>query len=388
MKIDTVAVHAGNHPDRQLGAVSPPIYQTVTFAAPDTAALMAINRGERQGFVYSRLRNPTVMALEEKLARLEGAESAVAFSSGMAATAAAVGACLKAGDEMVSLADVYGGTHHYFSEILPRHGIKVNWCDSHDPGRIEAAITPATRVVFVETPTNPLLRIVDLRAVAEVARRNAVTLIVDGTLGSPLNQRPLELGADLVVHSASKYLNGHSDVIVGAVAGARAHTRAVRHLQFVAGPILEPLAAWLVHRGLSTYALRIRQHNENGTALAGFLEAHPKVERVHYPGLESHPQHALATRQMRGFGGLLSFEVRGDGDAARRLVDRCKLCRLGPSLGGIESLISQPIATSHYSVPAATRLALGIPDNLVRLSVGIEAAEDIVADLAQALEAV
>jgi cystathionine beta-lyase/cystathionine gamma-synthase len=387
MKIETLAVHAGNHPDKQLGAVSPPIYQTATFTATDTEDIMAINRGEKQGFVYSRLRNPTVMALEQKLARLEGAESAVVFSSGMAATAAAVGAFLKSGDELVSLADVYGGTHHYFSTVLPRHGVQVRWCDSYDPARIDSMITGSTRVLFAETPTNPLLRIVDLQAVSEVARRRNVKFIVDGTLGGPFNQKPLELGADIVVHSASKYLNGHSDIIVGVVAAARIHTRAVRDLQFVSGSILEPFGAWLVHRGLSTYALRMRQHNENGMAVARYLEDHPKVERVYYPGLKSHPQHDLARKQMRGFGGLLSFEVRGAAEAARKVVDHCKLCGLGPSLGGVECLISQPMTTSHYSVPEVTRHAHGISDNLVRLSVGIEAAEDIIADLEQALEA-
>ncbi|HZP78553.1 MAG TPA: PLP-dependent aspartate aminotransferase family protein [Pseudolabrys sp.] len=387
MKIDTLAVHAGNHPRRQLGAVSPPIYQTATFVAADTDELMAVNRGEKQGFIYSRLRNPTVMALEEKLARIEGAESAVAFSSGMAATAAGVGAFVKAGDEILSLADVYGGTHKYFTDVLPRQGVTVNWVQSNGVGEIEARITPATRVVFVETPSNPLLHIVDLSALAKITRARDIKLIVDGTLGSPFNQRPLELGADVVVHSASKYLNGHSDLIVGVVVAARAHTRAVRSLQFASGSILDPMGAWLMHRGLSTYALRMRAHNANGMAVARHLEQHPKVQRVYYPGLESHPQHDLARRQMRGFGGLLSFEVRGSGETARRVVDRCQLCGLGPSLGGIECLISQPVTTSHYSVPEATRHAQGIFDNLIRLSVGIEAAEDIIADLDQALEA-
>ena len=248
-------------------------------------------------------------------------------------------------------------------------------------------MTERTRVVFIETPTNPLLRIVDIAAVAKVAHTRDALLVVDGTLGSPYNQLPLALGADLVVHSASKYLNGHSDLIVGAVAGARERTRRVRSLQFVEGSILDPLACWLVHRGLTTYALRMKQHNANGMVVARFLQEHTKVQCVNYPGLESHPQHSLAKRQMTDFGGLLSFEVRGSREMAQKVVDNCRICGRGPSVGGVESLISQPLATSHYSVPAKDRAAMGINDNLVRLSIGIEASEDIIADLAQALDA-
>lgn len=383
----TRAVHAGTRPEQHLGAVSTPIYQTATFVAADTADLEAINSGAKRGFVYTRQRNPTVMAAEEKLAALEEAESAVLFGSGMAAIDAAVASVAKAGDEIVSIIDIYGGTFRLFSEILPSRGVAVRWCEDVTPEAIAALLSERTAAIYVETPTNPLLRIVDLAGVAAVAKQRGIPLLVDGTLGSPMIQRPLALGADLVIHSVSKYLNGHGDLIAGAVAGPRRMTRAVRQLQQSAGALLEPFGAWLLQRGMATYPLRMAQHNASGLAAARFLEAHAKVSRVHYPGLPSHPQHDLARRQMAGFGGLLSFEVKGDGMAARRVVDACRLCGIGPSIGGIESLISQPANTSHYSMPAAQRAARGIGDNLIRLSVGIEAEADIIADLQQALDA-
>lgn len=387
MKIETLSVHAGEHHGRNQGSVSTPIYQTATFVAEDTAQLMAINSGRERGFVYSRIRNPSVLAVEEKLAQLEGAESAVVFGSGMAAIAGALGACVRAGDAIVSPIDIYGGTYRYFSEELPRQGIAVRWSASPEVGALADLVTPRTRLIYVETPTNPMLRLVDLAAVVELARAHDCRVVVDATLGSPYNQRPLALGVDLVVHSASKYLNGHSDLLAGVVLGARPLTRTVRMQQQVTGALLPPIGAWLMQRGLMTFALRVAQHNANGLAMARFLQTHLKVLRVHYPGLESHPQHALALRQMTGFGGLLAFEVSGGGDAARRVVDASRLCGIGPSVGGVESLISQPVNTSHYSVPAEQRTAMGITDGLVRLSVGIEAAEDLVADLDQALAA-
>lgn len=381
----TRAVHAGVNPRQNQGAVSPPIYQTATFVAADTADLEAINSGKKRGYVYTRQRNPTVMAAEERLAALEESESAVLFSSGMAAIDAAVSSVTRAGSEIVSITDIYGGTYRLFTEIAPARGVKVNWCDSLEAEAIAACITPATTAVYIETPTNPLVRLVDIAAVAKVAQARKIPLLVDGTLGGPMLQRPLQLGADLVIHSASKYLNGHGDLIIGAVAGARKMTKAVRQLQQALGAIPDPMAAWLFQRGMATYPLRMAQHNANGMAVAAFLSGHPKVLKVHYPGLASHPQHALARRQMEGFGGLLAFEVAGGADAARQVVDRCRLCGIGPSIGGIESLISQPANTSHYSLPPAERAARGITENLVRLSVGIEAAEDIIADLEQAL---
>ena len=384
-RIGTRAVHAGFTPADHLGAVSPPLYQSATFVSADTDELEAINSGARRGFVYSRIRNPTVLAAEQRIASLEQAESAVLFASGMAAVAGALAPFLSAGDEMVALPDIYGGTLRYFNEVLPRQGVVVRWAASLAPQDVAACITDKTRVIYAETPTNPLVRVVDLAAVAVHARAAGAKLVVDGTLGGPMNQRPLALGADLVIHSASKYLNGHGDLIVGAVVGARKLTREIRSLQQAGGAIVDPHGAWLLMRGIATYALRMAQHNRAGMAVAEFLEAHSKVAAVHYPGLPSHPDHALAKRQMSGFGGLLAFEMAKPAHA-RHVVDATRLFGIGPSIGGVESLISQPGNTSHHSVPADRRREMGISDGLVRISLGIEDIEDLLADLARALE--
>ena len=386
LRMPTLAVHAGHEPSEALGAVAPPLYQTTAFVSADSEELEAINSGSKRGFVYSRIRNPTVLAAEQRLAALEGAQSAVLFSSGMAAVAGALAPLLSAGDELITTPDIYGGSVRYFTEVLPRQGVKVTWSASLDAADVAACVSPKTKVIYVETPTNPLVRIVNLPLVAATARQADAVLVVDGTLGGPLNQRPLALGADLVVHSASKYLNGHGDLIAGAVAGSRTLTRAVRNLQQAAGAILDPFGAWLLLRGMATYPLRMAQHNRNGAEVAAFLARHPAVTKVHYPGLADHPDHALAMSQMTGFGALVSFEVANQ-EAARRVVDACRLFRIGPSVGGIESLISQPGNTSHHSVSAERRRGMGITDELVRLSIGIEAAEDLIADLASALEA-
>jgi len=384
-RLGTRAVHAGLAPAENLGAVAAPIYQSATFVAADTAELIAINTGEKRGYVYSRIRNPTVLAAEQRLAALEEAQSCVLFASGMAAIAGALSPFLKAGDDVVILPDVYGGTIKYFRDVLPGQGVNVIWADDITPDAVARAMTPATRVVYAETPTNPLLRIVDLAALAAIAHAAGAKLIVDGTLGGPMNQRPLELGADLVIHSASKYLNGHGDLIVGAVCGSRQLTRDVRGLQQASGAMVDAHSAWLLMRGMATFALRMKQHNLSAQAVAEFLAAHPAVTRVLYPGLADHPDHALARAQMTGFGGLMSFEVKTP-EAAIQVVDRTRLFGIGPSVGGVESLISQPGYTSHFSVPPEQRLAMGISDCLVRISVGIEDTDDLIADLAQALE--
>lgn len=385
-RIGTLAVHAGHAPAQHMGAATTPIYQSATFMAADTEALEAINEGRRRGYVYSRIRNPTVLAAEQRIAALEAAESAVLFGSGMAAVAGALAPFLSAGDEIVALPDIYGGSLRYIGVYLPRQGVTVRWAASLAPDDVAACIGPRTRVVYAETPTNPLVRIVDLPALAEIAHTASALLVVDGTLGGPMNQRPLDLGADILVHSGSKYLNGHGDVIAGAVVAGRELTRSIRSAQQAAGAILDPHAAWLMLRGMATYALRMRRHNESGLAVARFLDAHAKVGKVHYPGLPSHPDHDLARRQMKGFGGLISFELASDA-AARAVVDRTRLFGIGPSIGGLESLISQPANTSHHSVTPERRLEMGIAPGLVRISVGIEDVEDLLADLSRALEA-
>lgn len=386
-RIETLAVHAGFDPSENLGSVTPPLYQTATFVAADTEALEAVNSGRARGFVYSRIRNPTVLVAEQRIAQLEGAESAVLFSSGMAAVAGALEPLLAAGDEMVATPDIYGGSIRYFTENLPRHGVTVRWARSIDPQDVGDCVGPKTKVIYTETPTNPLLRVVDLAALSRIAKSAGAVLVVDGTLGGPLNQKPLQLGADIVVHSASKYLNGHGDLIAGAIVSARSYTRAARNLQQANGSILDPFGAWLLLRGMATYAVRMKQHNHNGECVAAFLSGHPKVFKVHYPGLPAHPDHELAKLQMSGFGALISFELPDDA-SARRVVDACRIFRIGPSLGGVESLISQPGNTSHHSVPPERRRSMGISDGLVRLSVGIEAADDLIADLEKALEAI
>lgn len=383
--IGTRAVHSGFAPAEHLGAVSLPLYQAATFVSGDTEDLEEINSGARRGFVYSRIRNPTVLAAEQRVAALEEAQSAVLFASGMAAVAGALAPFLSPGDEVVALPDLYGGTLRYFTEILPQQGVTVRWAASLAADDVAACIGERTRIIYAETPTNPLVRVVDLAAVAGLAGAADAMLVVDGTLGGPMNQRPLELGADLVIHSASKYLNGHGDLIAGAVVGARVLTRRIRTHQQAAGAILDPFGAWLLMRGMATFALRMEQHNRSGLAVARFLADHPRVREVHYPGLAGHRDHQLASRQMRGFGALVSFEL-GDGKAARHVVDATRLFAIGPSIGGVESLISQPGNTSHHSVAPERRRQMGISDGLVRLSIGIEDSEDLIDDLARALE--
>jgi cystathionine beta-lyase/cystathionine gamma-synthase len=384
-RIGTRAVHAGFEPAEHLGAVTPPIYQSATFVSVDTAELEAVNEGRKRGFVYSRVRNPTVLAAEQRLAALEEAESAVLFSSGMAAVAGALAPLLSTGDELVALPDIYGGSIRYFHEMLPRQGVTMKWAASLAPEDVAACITEKTRVIYAETPTNPLVRVVDLAALSTIARRAGALLVIDGTLGGPMNQHALELGADLVIHSATKYLNGHGDVLVGAVVGSRKLTRQIRTLQQASGAVVDANAAWLLMRGMATYPLRMAQHNRSGMDVAQFLAAHPKVAKVHYPGLPDHPDHELARRQMTGFGGLLSFEL-ADPAHARHVVDATRLFGIGPSIGGVESLISQPGNTSHHSVSPERRRVMGISNGLVRISVGIETLEDLIADLSQALE--
>jgi cystathionine beta-lyase/cystathionine gamma-synthase len=378
-RFSTVCLHAGQEPDPTTGAIITPIYQTSTYVQD---AL-----GKHKGFEYARTQNPTRSALERNLAAIEGGKEAFAFASGMAAINA-ITSLLKSGDHVVVSNNVYGGTFRLFDKVLSRYQLAFSYVDTADLDAVERSFTPATRLLFVETPSNPVMRLTDLRQAAELAHRHQARLVVDNTFASPFVQRPIEFGADLVTHSTTKYLNGHSDSVGGVVIATRDDD--IEWLKFVqnsAGAILSPFDSWLVLRGTKTLPLRMVQHNANGLALAQFLEPHPKVQKVYYPGLPSHPQHALARRQMRGFGGMLAFEL-GSLEAARRLLNAVRLMSLAESLGGVETLISHPATMTHASVPAHDRVALGISDGLVRISAGVEDLDDLKDDLTQALDAV
>jgi cystathionine beta-lyase/cystathionine gamma-synthase len=378
-RFSTLCLHAGQEPDRSTGAIITPIYQTSTYVQDEL--------GKHKGYEYARTQNPTREALERNIAAIEGGVEGLAFASGMAAIGA-IATMLKSGDHVVVSDNTYGGTFRLFEQVLTRYQLSFSYVDTSELDRIESAIMPTTRMLFIETPTNPIMRLTDLAGAGEIARRRRVTLVVDNTFASPCIQRPIEAGAHLVVHSTTKYLNGHSDSIGGVIVGVRPDDIAwLRFVQNAEGAILSPFDSWLVLRGTKTLPLRMAAHNANGLALSRFLEPHPKVRRVYYPGLPSHPQHALAARQMRGFGGMLAFDL-GSLDAARRLLNSVRLHALAESLGGVESLISHPATMTHASVPADRRAALGITDGLVRISAGIEDIEDLKDDLTQALERV
>jgi cystathionine beta-lyase/cystathionine gamma-synthase len=378
-RFSTVCLHAGQVPDPSTGAIVTPIYQTSTYVQEGL--------GRHKGYEYARTQNPTRAALEGNLAAIESGQAAFAFASGMAATGA-VASMLKAGDHVIVSDNVYGGTFRLFERVLSRYQLTFTYVDTADLDATRRAFTPATRLLFVETPSNPIMRITDLAGAAALAHDHGARLVVDNTFASPCLQRPIEFGADLVVHSTTKYLNGHSDSVGGAVIATRDDD--VEWLKFVqnaAGAILGPFDAWLVLRGTKTLPIRMAQHNANGMALAELVAAHPKVSRVHYPGLPDHPQHALASRQMKGFGGMLAFDL-GSLESARRRLEGVSLMALAESLGGVETLISHPASMTHASVPAAHRTALGITDGLVRISAGIEDIDDLTEDLLQGLDKV
>jgi cystathionine gamma-lyase/cystathionine beta-lyase/cystathionine gamma-lyase/homocysteine desulfhydrase len=376
---DVGLVHAGQEPDPSTGAIITPIYQTATYVHDEL--------GKHKGYEYARTQNPTRAALERNLAAIESGRAAFAFASGMAAIGA-IATMLKAGDHVVVSDNTYGGTFRLFDQVLARYQLSFSYVDTSNLDVVDRAFTPSTRMLFVETPTNPLMRLTDLGQAADLARRHSARLVVDNTFASPCLQRPIELGADLVMHSTTKYLNGHSDSVGGIVVATRDDDiEWLRFVQNAGGAILGPFDSWLVLRGTKTLPLRMAQHNANGLALAQFLAAHPKVKHVYYPGLPTHPQYELATRQMRGFGGMLAFEL-GSLEGARRLLNAVRLHALAESLGGVETLISHPATMTHGSVPADRREALGITDGLVRISAGIEDIEDLKEDLAQAMDRV
>ena len=377
--LGTLAIHGGQSPDPSTGAVMPPIYATSTYAQSSP--------GVHQGFEYSRTHNPTRFAYERCVAALEGGSRGFAFASGLAATSTLL-ELLDSGDHVIAMDDLYGGSYRLFERVRRRSaGLSFSFVDLTDPAAFEAAITPKTRLVWIETPTNPLLKIVDIAAIAAIAKKHGLLVAVDNTFASPILQRPLEHGADIVMHSATKYLNGHSDMVGGMlVVGDNTELgEQLAFLQNSVGAVQGPFDSFLALRGLKTLHLRMKAHCENAQALAEWLQTHEAVAEVIYPGLSSHPHHALAARQMDGFGGMLSIRLKGGFEAAKRFCERLELFTLAESLGGVESLVNHPAVMTHASIPPARRAQLGIGDELVRLSVGIEALEDLRRDLAHAL---
>jgi len=377
--LGTLAIHGGQSPDPSTGAVMVPIYATSTYAQRSP--------GEHQGFEYSRSHNPTRFAYERCIAALEGGTRGYAFASGLAATSTVL-EMLDSGSHVIAMDDVYGGTYRLFERVRRRSaGLDFSWVDLSDAAAFEAAIRPNTKLVWIETPTNPLLKLVDIEQIASIARKRGLIVAVDNTFSSPILQRPLELGAHLVMHSATKYLNGHSDMVGGVVVvGDDAEIAdKMTFLQNAVGGVQGPFDSFLALRGLKTLHLRMKAHCENAQALAESLETHHSVEKVIYPGLASHPQHALAKRQMDGYGGMISVYVKGGLEGARRMMERCELFAIAESLGGVESLINHPAIMTHASIPVERRMQLGVTDNLVRLSVGVESLVDLQAELARAL---
>jgi len=376
MGFSTIAIHAGNEPDSATGAVSVPIYQTSTYAQEGL--------GKHKGFEYARTQNPTRLALEKNIAALEGAKFGFAFASGMSATDAVL-KLVKAGDHVIVGDNTYGGTFRLFSKILSNYGIEFDYVDTSDVTNVERAFKSNTKMVFVETPTNPIMTVTDLQAVSDVAHAHGARVVCDNTFMSPYLQQPMTFGVDIVVHSTTKYLNGHADSIGGfAALNNEEDAEWIKFVQNGIGAILSPFDSFLVLRGTKTLAVRMEAHDKNGRAVAAFLAEHPNVRKVYYPGLQSHPQHKLASRQQKGFGGMVAFET-GSLENAKKVLENVKICTLAESLGGVESLISHPATMTHASVPVEKRDSLGITDGLVRISVGIEDVEDIIEDLDQAL---
>lgn len=377
MKFSTKAIHVGQEADSATGAIITPIYQTSTYVQDEL--------GKHKGFEYARTQNPTRSALEECLASLENGKYGLAFGSGLAATNTVMN-LLSQGDHVVVGDDVYGGTFRIFDKVFTRYGVEFTFVDSRDIDKVEQAIKPNTKMIWLETPTNPLLRVADIEAHVKLAKRKNLITVVDNTFASAYFQRPLEMGVDLVVHSTTKYMGGHSDVVGGCIVTSDEKLyETLKFHQNAVGAVPGPFDSWLVLRGLKTLAVRMRQHEKNAMAVAQFLEKHPSVEKVIYPGLPSHPQHELAKRQMEGFGGMVSLVVKGDIEDAKALLHNTKLFALAESLGGVESLIGHPATMTHASIPKADREARGITDTLVRLSVGIEDVDDLIEDLKTAL---
>lgn len=382
---DTDILHAGEGVPTSATPLTTPIYSATTFAFPNAAELEKFQQGTSEYFIYSRYANPTVQAAEAKLAAAEGGEAAMVTSSGMAATSTALFGLLQSGDEVLCASSIYGGTLQVLTKFLARFGVTTRFVPLQDLVNVAALITPATKVVWFESPTNPTLRCVDIAAVTASCRSKGVTSIIDNTFASPINQQPLALGADLVMHSATKYLNGHTDVTAGALIGSRALIDQLQPARKLLGGVLEPASAYALGRGMKTLAVRMARHNTNAQAVAEWLEAQPMVSRVLYPGLPSHQDHAVAKRQMSGFGGMVCFEHAGGYEGAVRTYDRVKLFQRAASLGGVESLVSLPVLTSQYGLSDAQLADAGVTRGMLRLSVGLESPDDLIADLKQAL---
>ena len=388
-KFATLCVHGSGGIDAETGALGIPIYQSSTFAfksAEDGAALFL---GEKEGYVYTRLGNPTQAAFEKEMAFLEGGEAALAFGSGMAAISSIIFSLCASGDNFISSDTLYGGTHNLFADRLPKYKIEAREVNALDLSNIENAIDEKTRLIYIETPANPTLSIIDIKACSKLAAEKNIPLVIDNTFSTPYFQRPLKLGADIVVHSATKYIGGHGDTVAGIVIGKKDYINELRaeYLRDFGG-IISPLNAWLLVRGLKTLAIRMERHQENALQLSKYLSFHPKVEKVYYPGLSTHPNHELAKKQMSGFGGMISFEVKGGRKAGQKLMNRVKLFTLAVSLGDVDSLIEHPASMTHSTYSAEDLLKVGIPENLVRISVGIEDPSDLIEDLSQALKVV
>jgi cystathionine gamma-synthase len=386
--LGTRAVWAGETGQYWERATQIPVVLSVSFGYEDVDTWLDVAQGKAQGHIYSRNTNPTVAAFEDKVRDLETAEAATSFSSGMSAISNTLFALLAPGDRVVSVKDTYGGTNKLFLEFLPRFGVEVALCETSDHKAIEAAIGPGCKAVYLETPTNPTLKVIDVRRLAAAAHRQRAVVIVDNTLATPINQQPLKLGADLVVHSATKFLGGHADALGGVVCGPADLIARIYHFREITGACLDPMAAYLLLRGMKTLHLRIARQNESALKIARFLESHPKVVKVFYPGLRSHERYQIARKQMRGFGGVLSFAIQGGFESVKSFLPRLRYANLAANLGAVETVAGPPATTSHVESTKEERAAAGIPEALVRYSVGIEDPEDLIADLGQALDQV
>ncbi|CAM3873269.1 Cystathionine gamma-synthase [Vibrio aerogenes CECT 7868] len=384
-KPGTLSVWSGEHQPAPYGAIATPIFHSVGFGFEDVESWLDVADGTKSGYTYSRSGNPTVNVLEEKICQLDGGEAATSFSTGMAAISNTLFALLKPGDRVVTIKDIYGGTNKLFLDYLPNLNVEICWCDTTDYAAIESAISEGCQIVYLETPTNPTLKIIDLARISQYAHQHGAIVIVDNTFASPINQQPLKLGADLVVYSATKYLNGHSDAMGGLAVGSRALISTILTYKEITGAALDAQSAYMILRGMKTLELRIRRHNENALAIARYLEHHPKTGHVFYPGLETHPDHLIAAAQMNGFGGILSFTVKGDDYQAIKVLNQLKIAHRAGSLGSVETLAGLPKTTSHAELNAAERARTGIPESLIRYSAGIENVDDLIQDLETAL---